>query len=157
MTDKEIILSIINQIKYNDGFTEVKPCFDKLEIELDEEARIKIKVKLEDTNLAIHHPNNAWMMMVTTDGLKVKPTDLDNKGNLIGKKIDKGYIQAVIIAIIGVSVGFLLNLGQEVVTAVMPSKPQSNMIVLPPIQIVQHTIYVPTKDTPTLSQPTNKK
>lgn len=87
MTDKEVILKTLDFIKHKSGHIPIKDFWAELELENERQARIKIK--LEENNLAEHHVHNAWSFMITTPGLGIKPDDLDDKGNLKKKNKHK--------------------------------------------------------------------
>lgn len=103
--------------------------------------KIKLKIKLEDNNLATPHIYDAWKIMITTAGLKLKPNDLNDEGNLKKKIIDSAFRRGVYTTLIGVCVGFLLTFGLEIAKVKWLTKPIET-IVLPKIQLVRDTIRV---------------
>ena len=136
MKDKEIVLNTLNHIKHQNGHTDIKPYWTELNI--DEESQVRIKVKLEDNNLATPHIYDAWKLMITTSGLKITPKDLKEDGNLKKRVRDKEYIKGIKTTLLGVFIGFILSAGLEFIKAAWLSDPP---ILLPKIQIVHDTIY----------------
>ena len=138
MTDKEIILDALNVLAHKNGHFNIKEHWT----ELDEETQVRIKIKLEDNGLATPHIYDAWKLMITTLGLKIKPDQLKEDGNLRKKYIDKEYKKGIVTTLIGVFVGFCLSAGLEVIKVnwLTPSQPEK--IILPPIQIVRDTVYI---------------
>ena len=140
MSDKEIVLNTLNRLKDVKGHLDIKSCWESLNI--DNDSQIRIKIKLEDNNLATPHIYNPWDLMITTPGLKVKSNDLNSDGNLKKVTIDKEFRRGVITTLIGVFVGFLLTFALEVMKVKLLTEPKET-IVLPKIQLVHDTIKVP--------------
>ncbi len=138
MTDKEIILKTLEFIKFKSGHIEIKDFWTSLEISDNDQARIKIK--LEENNLATPHIYDAWKLMVTTTGLKVKSTDLKDNGELKKKNVDKEYKRGIRTTLLGVVVGFLLTFGLEVIKVKWLQEEKT--IILPSIQIVHDTVFI---------------
>lgn len=136
MSDKEIILNTLDFIKYNNGHTEVKSLWK----ELDNETKTRIKIKLEENNLATPHIYDAWSLMITTNGLKVKQKDLKEDGNLKKRFVDKDHRKTIKTTLLGVVVGGLLTGGVQIAIEMWPSKKQTQTIVLPKIQFVRDTV-----------------
>lgn len=141
MSDKEIMLKTLDFIKFNNGFTDLKPFWTD-DLKLDNERQASIKIKLERNNLATHHIYDAWKLMVTTTGLGINPVDLDEKGNLKRKIIDREYKKGIKTTLLGVVVGFCLTAGLKIAEVKWLKEPPEKTIVLPPIQIVHDTVYV---------------
>ena len=140
MTDKEIILKTLDYLKYKSGHSEIKDFWTELSISDDNQVRIKIK--LEDNNLATPHIYDAWKLMVTTTGLKTKPHDLKDNGVLKKKIIDREFKRGIRTTLLGVFVGFLLTTGLEIIKVKWLHRQEEKTIILPPIQIVHDTVPV---------------
>lgn len=140
MNDKQLILDSLNYFKNNNGHTDLKEYWNGLS--LSTETQTRIKIKLEENNLATPYIYDAWKMMITTAGLKVKPNDLNDEGNLKKKRLDKEFRRGVTTTLIGVFVGFALTFLLEFTKAKWLTESKET-IVLPKIQLVRDTIEVP--------------
>lgn len=141
MTDKEIVLQTLDFIKFKSGHTEIKDFWtDELKLPIDDQVRLKIK--LEDNNLVTPHIYDAWKLMVTTTGLRIKASDLNSSGDLKKKIIDREYKRGIKTTLLGVIVGFFLTSGLEFVKVKWLHNKDEKIIVLPPVQIVHDTIHI---------------
>ncbi len=139
MNDKEIIIETLNKLKHVEGYLKIKEYWNTLN--LNNETQERIKIKLEDNNLASRHIYNQWELGITDVGFRVKPNDLNDEGNLKKKRINKEFRRGVTTTLIGVLVGFVLTFGKELTTAKWLTAPKET-IVLPKIQLVHDTVPI---------------
>lgn len=139
MSDKEIILKALDHIKHSNGHTDIKPFFAELQLNLD--TQVRVKVTLEENGLANPHIYDAWKLMITTLGLKTKPNDLKEDGNLKRKRIDKDWRKTLITVGFGAILGFLFTVGLELLKVTWLAEPTMK-IAIPPIKIATDTFYI---------------
>lgn len=138
MTDKEIIIRTLDFLKYKNGHSDI---LEHL-ADLDNETKSRIRLKLEDNNLATPHIYDSWKLMITSFGLKIKSSDLKEDGTLKRKPISNEWKKIIASTLIGFFAGGILSISTEWVKIRWLSEPPTNNIVLPSNLIIHDTIYV---------------
>ncbi len=155
MTDKEMILETLNDIKYHNGHTNIielweRPPFtsENGEPKYTEEQKRQVRIKLEENGFATPNIHDFWSLMITIVGFEIKPEDLNKDGNLKRNPVDKAWRKTIKTLAIGALIGFLPTFGLEFFKVTWPKEPAK-------IEIINDALYIK-QDTLTLISPKNE-